>query len=368
MQVVNFSIPRLYDDVFFRIGGFSYDMPFAETKNAKLIPFNQSDFDGVDRRDNTEDLQTFFGINDNSPLPPTLTFPRTGRGRNLLNVGRLNALHAELQPIFGYPNWLSLSLKDWVKYEMKKENERWLNLNGANEIEKLQKELKDFSGIFQKNKASVSKLQFLFKMADENIKKQLQEPFFFFDTLADGAEYKKYIQPASYVNADSNNKEVIEIFLPKKYPLDYLKYLGFLAKGDKNIDITAWNTKKTANDVQIDLYFVAPTPAVLPFSRYPLFDLFPNLTPSPEIYSLIVFYEPKDFFVPSFKLPKNKEEKQAPEPEAPAEPESTEIAEIAEPPKPAKPKEKTTKPEVANWLIPLVVFFIVLVVLQKSSS
>lgn len=359
MQVVNFNIPRLYDDIFFRIGGSSYDMPFAEIKD-KLIPFNQSDFEGVDRRDNSEDLQTFFGIDDNSPLPPTLTIPRTGRGRNLLNATRLNNLHAELQPIFGYPSWLSLPLKEWVKYEMRKENERWLNLNGGNEIEKLNRELKDFAGVFKNNKAFVSKLQFLFKMTDENIKKQLQEPFFFFDTLKDGAEYKKKIFPSNYLNTNNKNQEVIEILLPKKYPLDYLKYLGFLAKGDKNIDITAWNVEKTANDLQIDIYFVAPTHTLLPVSRYPLFDLFPNLTPSSEIYSLIVFYETKEFFVPTFTPPKLKELEENEE----AEP----ALEQTPPPKKATQVAKVAKETNLSWLCLVLLFVVLLITFQKASE
>lgn len=351
MQVVTFNIPRLYNDIFFRVGGYSYDTPFAEMRS--LIPFVQDDFENIDRFvfGGLEDLKTFFGIDDNSPLPPTLNFK--GRGRDLLDAKRLNDLHAELQPIFGYPGWLYLPLKEWVKYEMRKENERWLNLNGGNEVEKLNRELKDFAGVFKNSKAFVSKFQFVLKMTDENIKKQLGEPFFFFDTLKDGAEYKKKIFPSNYLNTNNKNQELIEILLPKKYPLDYLKYFGFLARGDKSISIALCNWEKVRNDYKIYDYYFQTYPT-LHFGKYPLFSHFPDLTPSSEIYSLIVFYETKDFFVPAFKLPKNTKEKE--EPEAP---------EVSEEPKP-----KTTKPKETNlsWLWLALLFILLLITFKKASE
>jgi hypothetical protein len=365
MQAVSFNIPRLYDDVSFRIGGISYDTPFCytETENVEIMPFSKRDFEFVDRITNTEDLQTFFGIADRFGTPILIGMRRMWRGSALLDAARLRLLNAELTPLYGYPAWLSLPLKDWVKYEMTKQNNLWLSNNGGTGIETTNNELRDFANNFAKEKALVKKFQFKFKMDEPNILKQIKEPFFFFDRLEDGAEYKKYFQPNVYLNRENKNPEIIEVLLPKKYPLDYIKYFGFKQIGDKGTNLTAYDAVKNHNDAKIENY-LNPLYSSFAFSDYPIFDTFPNVGTN-ERYNITIFYEPQSVVV---AVPK-KFPKRIPniEPEN-TEPESTEIAEIAEPPKPAKPKEKTTKPEVANWFIPLVVFFIVLVVLQKSSS
>ncbi|MCU0436719.1 MAG: hypothetical protein MUC49_02320 [Raineya sp.] len=285
MIVETFSLPRTYDNLTFLFGGQSYRLPYVQSSQT-IIPFVQADFAAVDRRPSTENLQTFFGIDNNFPLPPTLN--NTGRGRNLLNAARLSALDSELTPIYGYPGWLSLSLKDWVKYEMTKENTRWLALNSN--YDDISKQLEVFAnnviqgGLIYKMLYSFSDMPVL------DVQNQSNQNFTFFKTLEDGAEYRKYVVPNKYANIDSKIENAIEIVFKKPFLLNYLAYFQILELGDTSIDLSAFNTVKDANDLQVDLYFVAP-PAILPFSRYPLFTPEPNINTSTGTMTITLHYE-----------------------------------------------------------------------------
>jgi len=253
-QVKTFRVPRLYDDISIRLGGFSYDTPFVEV-GKKVIPFNQGDFEAVDRRVNTEDLATFFGIVDNFGTP---LLTGTGRGRNLLDVGRLNDLNAELSSVFGYPQWLSLPLAEWIKYEMRKENDRWTSQNIN--LEALTKDLKEFAATFSKFPATLKSIKYDIKGTDEYVTAQLNNSIVYFETLPDGAEYRKKIIPYNYQDKNKPNSNSVEVKFKKPYNLGHLSYFGINVLGNQtDIDITAFNAVKVANDLQIDLYFTAPT-------------------------------------------------------------------------------------------------------------
>jgi hypothetical protein len=171
--------------------------------------------------------------------------------------------------------------------------------------------------------------------------------------LQDGAEYKKYFKPNAYLNIENKNLEILEVVLPKKYPLDYIKYLHFTAIGDKSIDLTAWNAQKNANDFKIDLYFVAPSHTFLPFAQYPLFATFPNLSLSNEGYAISIFYEIEEnekIFRKISRKTKIVELEPTPEPE------------------PAPVPEPTQDQEPFRWLWAVLLFFIVLITLQKASN
>ncbi|MFN3316116.1 MAG: hypothetical protein ACK40K_04835, partial [Raineya sp.] len=110
-----------------------------------FLPFQERDFEMVQKTfslEANETLQTFWGINNNFPLPPTLNF--TGRGGLLITPADLGIIHPELTAVYGYPNWLSVTIKDFLLYDMQQKNLEF-NQNILAYVDDLEQKLKDFA-------------------------------------------------------------------------------------------------------------------------------------------------------------------------------------------------------------------------------
>ena len=358
-QVKTFRVPRLYDDISLRFGGYSYDTPFVEV-GKKVIPFNQADFEAVDRRVNSEDLATFFGIVDNFGIP---RLTGTGRGRNLLDNGRLNYLNMELSSVFGYPQWLSLPLADWIKYEMRKENDRWTTtqISNSKELQVLPDNLKEFAATFSKFPAALKSIKYDIKGSDKDVTAQLNNSIVYFETLPDGAEYRKKIIPYNHQDNKNPNSNSVEVKFKKPYNLGHLSYFGINVLGNNNIDISAFNTAKAANDLQIDLYFTAPTHLDLPFSKYPLFSECPDLDYSAAgTVGLTLSYEPIAKSLEPKKLRKKRRK---------YTPQEIEVQQKKQPKAQPKVQQKKIQAEPkSNVFLPLCLFLFLFVVLYKMAK
>jgi hypothetical protein len=203
-------------------------------------------------------------------------------------------------------------------------------------------------------------------LSEVDTKTQTNNSFFYFDTLSDGAEYKKFLIPSTYLDITQPNDKAINVLLPKPYKIKDLQYFNMTVLGDKSIDLTAFNVVKDANDLAIDFYCVAP-PALLPFSAYPIFDPEPNLDYSASggidficTYDEVEKGENYTPDIPKTPISVSPSKSKSEEIE---EPETEETEELPTPPKP-----KTELNLSPTLLISVFLFIFLIIVLQKASK
>lgn len=338
MQSVTFECPILTENYKIRIGGL-IDKPFVERK--AFLPFQEREFELVQKTftlEANETLAIFWGVDNNFPAPPTLN--GTGRGSGLITPFDLAIIHAELTAVYGYPAWLSVTIKDFLLYDMQQKNEMFLqySLPFANNLEK---KLSEFA---MQAKGFILKkiiLQINTTLADK------QKKSFFEYTIDEGDEKiqnKKII--ASYLSSQQAQNNLVEISF-ENWEIDYNKFISFEVVGE--IDTTHVDGIHNNNYSLIALGLRSSTTVFA--SSYRLLDYGIAPIPIGDNVSLTLLYEEKEkpiVFFPPIKLQKNQTEAD----------EKQDTDTLTEP---ASNRE--------NWIfLVLVLLVILLIVLQKASK
>jgi hypothetical protein len=340
MQSVTFDVPVLTETYEVRLGGL-LDEPFINRK--PFVPFQERDFEMVQKTftlEANETLQTFWGVNNNFPLPPTLNF--SGRGGGLITTVDLPFIHAELTAIYGYPGWLSVTIKDFLLYDMQQKNNEFLHTTIAS-LSDIENKLQTFAQ--QAKKTKVKKIAFQLNTTYERQKEQLVE------YIEDNGNKKTIdAEPlASHIKTENFLSNLIEV--PLDYELDYNKYIRFKVIG--GIDTTHIDATHNNNYSLICLGLRSPTTVYA--SSYRLLTYGTAPITGQNVTITLFFESAKEIvFFPKLKKSKTKIKK---EPQALPETENN--------------TENTKKPETLreHWLfLFLVIVVFLMIILQKVSS
>jgi hypothetical protein len=364
MQSVTFEIPRFYDDVGFCIGGNGIDGKYCFLDTEVVLPFPKQVLIDIEASQNninaSELIGVCFGINDNSPAPPTLNF--TGRLGGLMTPAYLAQLHNELTPVYGYPKYLYEPIWKYVLFRCKKANE--FVFNSADYYQKItetNEKLSEFSKQISKKGIFIEKIIFNFQHID--YQNNIKQPFWYVNTENGNYEEQNFFLMASY-NAIQANPQNIEFEPKKPFLISNYTFLKFRNVGYKNAVIDQF--------AKLKLSF-SRTIWIILFSSGGLNELFtfesvlsntsylPNFSGAGN-YGITLFYTEKEkpiVFFPPIKLQKNQTEAD----------EKQDTDTLTEP---ASNRENTlTEPASnrENWIfLVLVLLVILLIVLQKASK
>jgi len=346
MQVVSFQVPRLYEDIPLQIGGAAQNPLSVEF----WVPYSQEEKKLVEKTITlyaNETLMQFWGIDDNSPAPPTLN--GTGRGSTLITPLDLPVIHAELSAVYGYPAWLHIKLKDFLLYDMELKNQNFLQYS-VPLLDDLTKKLSEFNEAIRKG-IIVEKIIIDFQGSNfEDIFKSSLK----YVRQETGYKTEKYYPLNQYFSSDQNLKR---IEIPLENEIAYNSYFEFNFFGDKSVDFSHIDGLKINNQQLIWLGLMHP---VVYAPWYRLFD-YGALVYPPDTCAITLHYKAKEVKVffpqkkPKLTLTPEPKPTLTPEPEPQTQPIPTK-------------KTQGQKQEPFHWLWAVLLFVILLITLQKASQ
>jgi hypothetical protein len=348
MQVVSFQVPRLYEDIPLQIGGTAQNPLSVEF----WTPYSQEEKKLVEKTNTTyanETLMQFWGIDDNSPAPPTLN--GTGRGSRFIAPHELPEIHAELSAVYGYPAWLHIKLADFLLYDMELKNQNFLQYP-VPLLDDLTKKLSEFNEAIRKG-IIVEKIIIDFQGSNfEDIFKSSLK----YVRQETGYKTEKYYPLNQYFSSDQNLKR---IEIPLENEIAYNSYFEFNFFGDKRVDFSDIYSMKIRNQ---RLIVSGLLELVVYASWYRLID-YDALVYPPDTCAITLHYKAKEVKVffpqkkPKLTLTPEPEPTLTPEPEP--EPQTQPIA---------TKKTQGQKQEPFHWLWAVLLFVILLITLQKASQ